>query len=164
MRVAAEDVEINLRMDPSSRGGRTTAGPDARQHAPTGSSCQTGCQTGFPTLVGQDRLGGAAASLRVWGSWPPESRYVNWQRDGRPRALEHATTLLLGLAGVAVERVERVDGRTRRVHVSTADATAAACPGCGVVSNSPKQYVTTRPKDLPHGSPQNSEIEPLHLC
>lgn len=65
--------------------------------------------------------------------------------------MEHGTTLLLGLSGVAVERVELRSDGTRRVHVASADATAAACPACGVFSTSPKQNVTTRPKDLPYG-------------
>lgn len=65
--------------------------------------------------------------------------------------MEHGTTLLLGLAGVAVERVDLIGEGTRRVHVATADGTAAACPACGVLSSSPKEYVTTRPKDLPYG-------------
>jgi hypothetical protein len=37
------------------------------------------------------------------------------------------------------------------VHVVTAEATAAACPGCGVVSTSVKEHVTTSPKDIPYG-------------
>jgi transposase len=50
-----------------------------------------------------------------------------------------------------VERVERrVDG-TRVVHVVTADEAAAACPGCGVVSSSVKEHVTTSPRDIPYG-------------
>lgn len=65
--------------------------------------------------------------------------------------MEHGTTLLLGLVGVAVERVELLGDDTRRVHVGTADETAAACPTCGVFSTSVKGYVTTRPKDLPYG-------------
>ena len=61
------------------------------------------------------------------------------------------TTLLFGLPGVRVERVEqRADG-TRVVHVVTADEAAAACPGCGVVSTSPKEYPTTTPRDIPYG-------------
>jgi transposase len=62
-----------------------------------------------------------------------------------------ATTLLFGLPGVRVERVERrVDG-TRVVHVVTDESTAAACPSCGVVSTSVKERVTTSPKDIPYG-------------
>ncbi|MGE5287369.1 MAG: transposase family protein, partial [Micromonosporaceae bacterium] len=65
--------------------------------------------------------------------------------------MEHGTTLLLGLSGVAAEQVELLADGTRRVHVATADETAAACPACGVFSTSPKGYVTTRPKDVPYG-------------
>lgn len=65
--------------------------------------------------------------------------------------MEHGTTVLLGLDGVAVERVDRVEDGARVVHVATADATAVACPTCGVFSTSVKEHVTTRPKDLPYG-------------
>ena len=65
--------------------------------------------------------------------------------------MEHGTTLLLGLEGVAVERVELTDEDVRVVHVSTADESAGACPECGVVSTSVKAYPTTRPVDLPYG-------------
>jgi len=66
--------------------------------------------------------------------------------------LEQGTTALLGLAGVAVQRVEvQLDG-TRVVHVVTADPAAAACPSCRVASTSGKQHVVTRPKDLPYGA------------
>jgi len=50
-----------------------------------------------------------------------------------------------------VQRVEKHADRIRVVHVVTADETAAACPGCGVVSRSVKQRTTTRPKDIPYG-------------
>ena len=61
------------------------------------------------------------------------------------------TTLLLGLEGLACDRVE-LDGQGQPVaHLVTANAQAARCPGCGQVSTSPKQNVTTRPRDLPHG-------------
>jgi transposase len=65
--------------------------------------------------------------------------------------MEHGTTLLLGLEGVAVVRVDRAAEGTRVVHVVTADASAAGCPSCGTVSTSSKQHVTTSPKDLPYG-------------
>ena len=39
-----------------------------------------------------------------------------------------ATTLLFGLPGLRVERVERLDDGTRVV--VTADETATACPSC----------------------------------
>jgi transposase len=35
--------------------------------------------------------------------------------------------------------------------VLTADPCAAGCPECGEVSSSPKQWVSTRPRDLPYG-------------
>ena len=61
------------------------------------------------------------------------------------------TTLLFGLPGVRVERVERVPDGARVVHVVTDEPTAAACPACGVVSTSVKGRVTTSPKDIPYG-------------
>ncbi len=65
--------------------------------------------------------------------------------------MEHGTTLLFGLAGVTVERVELLaDAATRRAQVRTA-APAAACPACGVVSESVKENTTTKPRDLPYG-------------
>jgi transposase len=65
--------------------------------------------------------------------------------------LSQDTTLLLGLGGLAAERVELdTDGRPV-VHLVTADADAARCPSCTVTSTSPKQRVTTRPRDLSHG-------------
>jgi transposase len=69
--------------------------------------------------------------------------------------MEKGTTILFGLPGVAVERVERVRGDdgepVRLVHVTTAASSAAGCPACGVVSTSVKQCRTTRPRDLPYG-------------
>lgn len=65
--------------------------------------------------------------------------------------MEHGTTLLLGLEGVAVERVESASGGARVVHVATASEMAAACPACGVISTSVKEYATTRPADVPYG-------------
>jgi transposase len=65
--------------------------------------------------------------------------------------VEHGTTLLLGLEGLSVERVELLGDGIRRVHVVTAVEYAAGCPGCGVVSTSLKQNTTTRPRDLPYG-------------
>ena len=37
------------------------------------------------------------------------------------------------------------------VHVVTADETASACPGCGVLSTSVKGWACSRPRDLPYG-------------
>jgi transposase len=65
--------------------------------------------------------------------------------------VEHGTTVLLGLSGVAVRRVELEPDGTRVVEVVTADPAAAACPDCGTVSTSGKAWVTTAPRDLPYG-------------
>jgi transposase len=61
------------------------------------------------------------------------------------------TTLLFGLPGVRVERVERSTDGMRVVHVATAEEEAAACPSCGVFSTSLKGRVTTSPRDIPYG-------------
>ncbi len=60
-------------------------------------------------------------------------------------------TLLLGLPGVRVERVERRADGTRLVHVVTADEAAAACPKCGVVSTSIKRRASACPRDISFG-------------
>jgi transposase len=60
-------------------------------------------------------------------------------------------TLLLSLDGLAVTAVEPAAAETLRVQVATADETAAACPTCGVISTRVKEYVCTRPRDLPQG-------------
>jgi transposase len=67
--------------------------------------------------------------------------------------MENGTTALLGLAGLAVARVEHDAGdeRARVVHVVTDDPAAGCCPGCDTASSSPKAWATTRPKDLPYG-------------
>jgi transposase len=65
--------------------------------------------------------------------------------------MSDATTVLFGLPGVRVERVERRADGTRVVDVVTDDPTAAACPSCGVVSTSVKGRVVTSPKDIPYG-------------
>ena len=66
-------------------------------------------------------------------------------------------TLLLGLAGLAVEQVELDDEGARVVHVVTDDEAAAGCPSCGVLSTSVKGHAVTRPRDVPYGQ------APLHL-
>lgn len=48
------------------------------------------------------------------------------------------TTLMLGLDGVSVVQVEPLEGGTRRVHLTTADEGARACPTCRVISVKPK--------------------------
>ncbi|HEV8558212.1 MAG TPA: ISL3 family transposase [Actinophytocola sp.] len=58
------------------------------------------------------------------------------------------TTLLLGLPGVVVDRVEVDSDGTRVVHVATMDA-PRVCPSCGVPSVSVKGWVTTGPRDVP---------------
>ena len=65
--------------------------------------------------------------------------------------MSDGTTLLFGLPGVRVERVERCADGTRVVHVVTTEETAAACPSCGVLSTSVKARVITSPKDIPYG-------------
>lgn len=50
-----------------------------------------------------------------------------------------------------MERVERLAGGTRMVHVVTDDPVAAACPSCGVVSTSRKGSAVTSPRDIPYG-------------
>jgi transposase len=63
--------------------------------------------------------------------------------------MENGTTILFGLLGVAVQRVERVreDGSlVRLVHVVTSASSAAGCPQCGVVSTAVKQRRTIRPE------------------
>jgi transposase len=65
--------------------------------------------------------------------------------------LNHDTTLLLDLEGVAVERVERRADGSRLIHLVTEDETARACPACGVLASAPKGWVCTRPRDLPYG-------------
>lgn len=69
--------------------------------------------------------------------------------------MENGTTILFGLPGVAVQRVERSQDEQgvalRLVHVVTTASSAAGCPQCGVVSTSVKQRRTTRPRDLPYG-------------
>ncbi len=61
---------------------------------------------------------------------------------------------LLGLEGLAVERVVLTALGTRIVQVVTDDQDAARCPGCREVSSSGKDWVLTRPHDLPSGGGQ----------
>ena len=69
--------------------------------------------------------------------------------------MENGTTILFGLPGVAVQRVERTQDELgvalRLVHLVTTASSAAGCPECGVVSVSEKQRRTTRPRDPPYG-------------
>jgi hypothetical protein len=69
----------------------------------------------------------------------------------RSPGLVNDTTPLLGLEGLACRKIE-LDGEGKPVaHLVTADEQAARCPSCRQMSTSPKEYVTTRPRDLPHG-------------
>ena len=61
---------------------------------------------------------------------------------------------LLGLAGLAVERVALTALGVRIVQLVTDDPDAARCPACRVVSTSGKDWVLTRPRDLPCGGGQ----------
>jgi transposase len=61
---------------------------------------------------------------------------------------------LLGLAGLAVERVAPVAAGVRIVQLVTDDPDAARCPACRTLSTSGKDWVLTRPHDLPCGGGQ----------
>ena len=66
--------------------------------------------------------------------------------------MSNGTTVLFGLPGVRVARVEQDEFGARVVHVRTAEGgSAAGCPGCGVVSRSVKGNVITAPRDIPYG-------------
>jgi len=67
------------------------------------------------------------------------------------RAVERAATLLLGIEGLAVQRVELDPDGARVAHLVTDAEAAAACPSCGVVSTSVKGHALTRPRDIPYG-------------
>src|ERR1700682_3502210 len=71
--------------------------------------------------------------------------------EGKPRAVSDGTTLLFGLPGVRVKRVERFADGTRVIHVATPDEAAAACPACAVVSTSVKGQVAPSPRDIGYG-------------
>jgi transposase len=61
------------------------------------------------------------------------------------------TTRLLGLEGLAVVEVVAAGTQNPVVHLVTADERARACPRCGVFAVRVKEWVTTRPRDLPVG-------------
>jgi transposase len=60
----------------------------------------------------------------------------------------------LGLEGLAVERVVLTGLGVRIVQLVTDDPDAARCPGCRMLSTSGKDWVLTRPHDLPCGGGQ----------
>jgi transposase len=59
------------------------------------------------------------------------------------------TTRLLGLHGLVVTTVDTSGDGPPVVHLETADEQARACPRCGKVAVRVKEWVTTRPRDLP---------------
>lgn len=71
--------------------------------------------------------------------------------DERTEPTERGATRLLGIDGLEVKQVTLLEDGARVVHLVTADETAAACPGCGVISSSVKGHAVTRPRDLPYG-------------
>ncbi len=60
-------------------------------------------------------------------------------------------SLLFGVQGLRVAKVESDGSGGRLVQVVTDDETASACPSCGVFSESTKGRVCTRPRDIPYG-------------
>jgi transposase len=68
-----------------------------------------------------------------------------------------ATTLLLGLDGVVVERVALDPHGCRVVHLATVSDMPVVCPSCRTPSASPKGWVMTRPRDLP--GPTSARLE-----
>ena len=58
---------------------------------------------------------------------------------------------LLGLEGLAVERVVLTAVGVKIVQLVTDDPEAVRCPTCAAVSTSGKGWVLTRPRDLPCG-------------
>lgn len=74
------------------------------------------------------------------------------QQTREATGLTNGTTVLFGLPGIRVQRVEQDEFGGRVVHVATAEGTSApGCPGCGVVSMSVKGNVITAPRDIPYG-------------
>src|SRR5664279_2003896 len=62
--------------------------------------------------------------------------------------MDQGSSLLLGIEGLIVDRV-MIDAAGRRVvHCSTDPELAGWCPACRQQSSSPKERVTTRPRDL----------------
>jgi transposase len=64
--------------------------------------------------------------------------------------IDTGATLLLGLEGMGVIKVEEVDAGLV-VHVATLGEAARACPSCGVISTVRKDRRITRPRQLPYG-------------
>ncbi|HEX5401686.1 MAG TPA: ISL3 family transposase [Pseudonocardiaceae bacterium] len=63
--------------------------------------------------------------------------------------MHNDTTRLLGLTGLAVIRVDDTPHDGLVVHLITTNEQARTCPGCQVRATRMKEWVTTRPRDLP---------------
>ncbi len=68
-----------------------------------------------------------------------------------PRAMDQGSSLLLGIDGLVVESVLLDESGRRVVHCSTDPELAGWCPACRQQSSSPKERVTTCPRDVPIG-------------
>jgi transposase len=66
--------------------------------------------------------------------------------------MEHGSSLLLGIDGLVVDSVLLDASGRRVVHCSTDPELAGWCPGCRQQSSSPKERVTTRPRDVRIGT------------
>ena len=62
--------------------------------------------------------------------------------------MEHGSSLLLGIDGLIVDSVLLDSSGRRVVHCSTDPELAGWCPDCRQQSSSPKERVTTRPRDV----------------
>ena len=60
-------------------------------------------------------------------------RVAKHSGGGRTKGVTDAKTLLFGLPGLRVERVERWADGTRVVYAVTGEQAASACPSCGGV-------------------------------
>jgi len=71
--------------------------------------------------------------------------------------MEHGSSLLLGIDGLVVDSVLLDASGRRVVHCSTDPELAGWCPDCRQQSSSPKERVTTRPRDVRIG-PDRPEL------
>ena len=62
--------------------------------------------------------------------------------------MDQGSSLLLGIDGLVVDRVLIDESGRRVVHCSTDPELAGWCPACRQQSSSPKERVTTRPRDV----------------
>src|SRR5664279_243996 len=108
-------------------------------------------RVGFSRLFGLGRDRGL--DPRGGGSGREGARGLrNWLFSGNqtegPRAMDQGSSLLLGIDGLVVDRVLIDDAGRRVVHCSTDPELAGWCPACRQQSSSPKERVTTRPRDV----------------